>query len=161
VTLILVPLTEEEFAARRETLAAGYADSLHRSRGLTPEQARERAAQQVAQLLPEGLHTEGTLLFNAIVDGRQVGWIWIALPDGTPERPDAAWIYDIEIEPEHRGKGYGRALMEAAERELVARGVDKLALNVFGFNTPAIRLYESLGFEVTAQQMAKPLRVTG
>jgi len=47
--------------------------------------------------------------------------------------------------------------MRAAEEELVHRGVTKLGLNVFGGNTTAIRLYESLGYEVISQQMSKPL----
>ena len=33
------------------------------------------------------------------------------------------------------------------------------ALNVFGFNTTARGLYESLGYETTAVQMRKELRV--
>ena len=45
--------------------------------------------------------------------------------------------------------------MLAAERELAARGWHELGLNVFGYNTAAIRLYESLGYEVAAQQMTK------
>jgi ribosomal protein S18 acetylase RimI-like enzyme len=83
-----------------------------------------------------------------------------ALP-GAPGRPNSAWVFDIEIDEAYRGKGYGRGLMEAAERELIGRGVTRLALNVFGYNTPAVKLYESLGFTVMSQQMAKPLRITG
>ena len=33
----------------------------------------------------------------------------------------------------------------------------RLGLNVFGHNRAAIALYESAGYAVTAQQMAKPL----
>lgn len=39
----------------------------------------------------------------------------------------------------------------------VRRGVAELGLNVFGSNATARHLYESLGFQVTSQQMAKPL----
>jgi ribosomal protein S18 acetylase RimI-like enzyme len=160
VTVALVPITEEQYAARHANLAVGYAQSLHLARGLTPEQARASADKQLAELLPDGRDTALTLMFTATVDDVPVGWIWLALP-GSPDRPTAAWVYDIEIDEPYRGKGYGRALMEAAERELISRGVEKLALNVFAYNTPAVKLYESMGFEVMSQQMAKPLRITG
>jgi ribosomal protein S18 acetylase RimI-like enzyme len=35
--------------------------------------------------------------------------------------------------------------------------VHRVGLNVFGTNQTAIRLYESLGYEVLSQQMAKRL----
>ena len=35
--------------------------------------------------------------------------------------------------------------------------MERLGLNVFGTNTPAIALYDSLGYTVTSQQMSKPL----
>ncbi|WP_166848130.1 GNAT family N-acetyltransferase [Isoptericola sp. BMS4] len=39
-----------------------------------------------------------------------------------------------------------------------ARGARSLGLNVFGFNTAARALYESLGFETAAVTMHKRLR---
>jgi ribosomal protein S18 acetylase RimI-like enzyme len=75
----------------------------------------------------------------------------------TQHRPATAWIHGITVLSEHRGRGYGRAVMLAAESELAARGVPALGLSVFAANTPAVRLYESLGYTVTAQHMAKPL----
>jgi len=70
---------------------------------------------------------------------------------------DAAWVYNVEVDATERGKGYGRAILLAAEEELVRRGVTRLALNVFADNTVALRLYEDLGFRTTAQQMIKQL----
>jgi ribosomal protein S18 acetylase RimI-like enzyme len=114
----------------------------------------------MAELLPHGAATDGMLLYIAEADGAAVGWIWISLPTA-PERPDTAWIYNVEIDAQHRGKGYGRAVMRAAEEELARLGVPRLGLNVFGFNTVARRLYESLGFQVTSQQMTKPVTPSG
>lgn len=47
----------------------------------------------------------------------------------------------------HRRRGIGRALLEQAVAWGVAAGVAKLELHVFPWNTPAIGLYESFGFE--------------
>jgi ribosomal protein S18 acetylase RimI-like enzyme len=154
-------MTGDELTARWATNVDDYALDLHRSRGLPLDQARAAAERQTTELLPDGVATDGVLLFmaeieRATIEGVTVGWIWISLPTA-PERPDTAWIFNVEIDAEHRGKGYGRAIMLAAEDELARRGIPRLALNVFGYNTAARRLYESLGFEVTSQQMVKAL----
>jgi putative acetyltransferase len=47
----------------------------------------------------------------------------------------------------HRRRGIGRMLLDAAVRWARAVSVTKLELHVFPWNEPAIRLYESFGFE--------------
>ena len=85
-----------------------------------------------------------------------MGWIWLRLPSTVHGR-DAAWVCQVVVDTAERGKGYGRAIMRAAEEELASRGVARMGLNVFTDNTVALGLYESLGFEVRAQQMIKSL----
>jgi ribosomal protein S18 acetylase RimI-like enzyme len=65
------------------------------------------------------------------------------------------FVYDIHLEKEHRGRGYGKAAMRFAEEEARRRGLDRVALNVFGRNAVARRLYESLGYEENAVSMSK------
>ena len=67
------------------------------------------------------------------------------------------FIYDVEIDEAHRGKGYGRAAMELAEQEANALGIGRIELNVFGGNDVARRLYLSVGYVETSVQMAKDL----
>ena len=81
--------------------------------------------------------------------------LWLATR--SPNGAQAGWIYDVEVDEAHRGKGYGREIMLLAERECRRRGLTSLRLNVFGPNTVAQRLYESLGYEITSQNMAKRL----
>lgn len=83
-----------------------------------------------------------------------VGVLWIA---PLRDRPGSAFVYDIEIAEEHRGKGLGRAAMRAAEQTVSAAGFDSIGLSVFGYNTAARNLYDSLGYEVVATQMIKTL----
>jgi RimJ/RimL family protein N-acetyltransferase len=47
----------------------------------------------------------------------------------------------------HRRRGIGRRLLEETVDWARAAGVRKLELHVFPWNEPAIRLYESFGFE--------------
>jgi len=42
------------------------------------------------------------------------------------------WVYYVSVDPDHRFKGYGRAIMTAAEDWLRARGIAKLQLMVRG-----------------------------
>ena len=60
-------------------------------------------------------------------------------------RGDRAWIGGIAVVPEQRRGGVGRALMEA----VLALAPSTVLLEVIEANEPAIKLYESLGFEKT------------
>lgn len=62
-------------------------------------------------------------------------------------------VHSVKVQEEHRGKGYGRKLMELLILRADLEGVG-LELRVDPANTPAVRLYESLGFVAKA---AKPL----
>jgi putative acetyltransferase len=53
----------------------------------------------------------------------------------------------LMVAAEHRRQGIGRMLLEAAIEWARRAGVRKLELHVFPWNEPAIRLYESVGFE--------------
>lgn len=56
------------------------------------------------------------------------------------------WVYYVAVDPARRGRGLGRAIMQAAERWLVARGVWKLQLLVREENVAVQRFYERLGY---------------
>jgi len=58
------------------------------------------------------------------------------------------WVNSVEVRPEHRGRGYGRAAMLVGEQKTLAGGNSLLGLNVIGHNTTAIGLYEKLGYAV-------------
>jgi ribosomal protein S18 acetylase RimI-like enzyme len=152
--LTIRPLTQAEYDTRVPALKAEYLQDEVKAGRTTLEDATERIEGQFAALLPDGLATEGQLMFAGEVDGEVVGFLWIGLP--TDDRPQA-WIYEVQVDEAHRRRGHGRALMLAAEDELRARGVTRLGLNVFGHNPGARQLYESLGFETTSQQMSKAL----
>jgi ribosomal protein S18 acetylase RimI-like enzyme len=66
-------------------------------------------------------------------------------------------VWDVAIEPEFRGRGFGRAAMELADRLARANGARTIGLNVFGRNTVARNLYASLGYEESAVVMRKDL----
>jgi ribosomal protein S18 acetylase RimI-like enzyme len=57
------------------------------------------------------------------------------------------WVYYLAVSPERRRAGLGRAMMDAAEAWLRARGAPKLQLMVRDDNEAALGFYEALGLE--------------
>lgn len=55
-------------------------------------------------------------------------------------------VEDIEVAPEHRGHGVGRALMGLATEFARERGAGHLWLEVTNVNAPAIHTYRRMGF---------------
>ncbi|NUT33868.1 MAG: GNAT family N-acetyltransferase [Hamadaea sp.] len=140
-------MTEDEFRPWWQAGKLDYAESFVRNGILTEEEARERSERDHAQLLPEGLDTEGSDVTAIVADGRRVAAIWTA--HGV--EPAVSFVYSVDVEAGERGRGYGRAAMLAAERLSLAAGSTRLGLNVFGHNDVAIKLYDSLGYETTSQ----------
>ncbi|MEL6345123.1 MAG: GNAT family N-acetyltransferase [Myxococcota bacterium] len=54
-------------------------------------------------------------------------------------------LEDLFVMPEHRGKGYGRALLQRLAEIAVARGCGRLEWAVLDWNEPAIAFYQKLG----------------
>jgi len=154
-TLRLRPMTDAEFALFRTRAVRDYAADKLKAGEWPAERAEELAEAQTDHLLPEGPRTPGMLLLMAETDqDGPVGYAWLAL---TGQEPDRAWIYDIAIDEEKRGKGYGRALLNGLEAAAFEHGCGSIGLNVFAGNDVARRLYERAGFHLTSIQMAKPL----
>ena len=54
-------------------------------------------------------------------------------------------IEDLFVQPEHRGKGIGKALLTRVAAIAVEEGCHRLQWDVLEWNTPAIGFYEQLG----------------
>jgi ribosomal protein S18 acetylase RimI-like enzyme len=145
-------MTQEEFSSYRRRVIGQYAAELARTGASTAEQAEQRAANESDQFLPDGLDTAGMALLVGEIDGEVVGLVWVG---PAPAGRAGWWIYDIEVVPDRRGQGYGRALLEAAERDAQQRGAVSIGLDVFGGNDVALGMYESSGYEVAATRMLK------
>ncbi len=72
---------------------------------------------------------------------------------------DEATLFNIAVAPEHQGKGYGRQLLIKVIEDLTEKGIVTLWLEVRASNSPAIALYESLGFnEVSVRKNYYPAK---
>lgn len=55
------------------------------------------------------------------------------------------YLEDLFVMPEFRGKGHGKALLQALSRLAVERGCGRLEWAVLTWNEPAIEFYKSMG----------------
>lgn len=58
------------------------------------------------------------------------------------------WVNYLAVHPAYRGRGHARALMDALESRLLARGCPKINLQVREDNRAALAFYERLGYAV-------------
>jgi RimJ/RimL family protein N-acetyltransferase len=84
-------------------------------------------------------------VFAETEDGRVVARLSIA----RDQHPASYHVADLGmmVAAAYRRQGIGRALLEKAVEWAREAGVRKLELHVFPHNEPAIRMYESYGFE--------------
>ncbi len=67
---------------------------------------------------------------------------------GPADEKDWAEVYAIYVAPGLWGRGHGRALLEAAEQQLVDSGYEKVLLWVVDSNRAARAFYERLGWSL-------------
>ncbi|MBI1278502.1 MAG: GNAT family N-acetyltransferase [Anaerolineaceae bacterium] len=91
-------------------------------------------------------------------DGQAAGYIYAKVVS----RPENAYVYaqkymlvdNISISPQYQNKGYGKMLMQAVWDTAVTRGIHRILLDTYEFNSNAQQFYAKMGFERMKIQMA-------
>jgi ribosomal protein S18 acetylase RimI-like enzyme len=133
-----------------------YAAELQRNGKAAGDAAVAASRASFDGLLPDGVATDGQTLLIAedASSGERVGLLWFG---PSTDDPSTAWIYDITVDEDRRGQGWGRVIMRLFEAEALRRGYARAGLNVYADNRVARHLYESLGYRETARQLSKGL----
>ena len=152
--VVLRVMTDDEWRRPVADSRAEYEAHLIEFGGLDAQQAHRRARDGHVRLFPHGRPAPGVHLLIAEDTDMYVGHVWVAQP-AFQGSATTAYLYDIHVHEDHRGRGYGRAIMQAIEQWASSVGALRLALNVFGGNTAARTLYESVGYEITAVECAR------
>lgn len=151
----LVPMTPSEYGAFLEQEIPEYAADNVRAGYWDESEALQKARESFERLLPQGLQSENHYLYSIYEGDETVGVIWMR---AEMERPvKSGFIYDLRVDEQFRGKGYGKQAMLLIEDKARELGLKSIGLHVFGYNTVAKNLYESVGYETTSLNMIKQL----
>lgn len=90
----------------------------------------------------------GVFALLAYQEDTPSGFVLVRLGGGEAE------IITIAVDPDRRHEGLGRALMNRAGAEALARGAEAMFLEVAEDNAPAAALYEKLGFAAVGRRPA-------
>ena len=83
----------------------------------------------------------------AVEDGKEVGFALYFHNFSTFLGRSGLYLEDLFVYPEHRGKGYGKAILKQLAAIAVERGCGRLEWACLDWNQPSIEFYRSLGAE--------------
>ena len=149
----------EDFEQLRE-LALGLYDTMHPTEAVL-ESDSENFDVFLQYLIGIQSKESGRILV-AEQEGRLVGFVCLLGPirsQGLDDIDEAyAFLSDLFVRPDCRGKGIGRLLTEKAERHARSSGAGRIALKVLAQNAVARRFYDHLEYQDRFVVMSKQLR---
>lgn len=100
-----------------------------------------------ATLADQLFHRKNAEVIFALEDGKEVGFALFFHSFSTFLGRSGLYLEDLFVFPEHRGKGYGRAILQKLAAIAVERGCGRLEWWCLDWNRPSIDFYLSLGAE--------------
>lgn len=86
-----------------------------------------------------------------------IACLWVGSAIDQLQGDRHAHVFLLYVDPQHRRRGIGAALMRQAETWAKGRGDRQIGLQVFQSNQAALALYQQLGYQTQSLWMAKPL----
>lgn len=128
-----------------------YANQLARAGEVSAEDSLAVARERLGDLTDDRLRSGGHefLVARSSQDDVRVGWVWLSpapsFLGAGHER--TCWLTQLTVEEAERGRGWGRAILDALDRHACHRGHTEIWLRVFDWNVVAQRLYRSHGYD--------------
>ncbi len=153
----LNPIDPKDFDVFMNQAIDVYTQDNIKSGTWQPDEALEKSREEFHRLLPEGLKTKDQYLFTILDNNsnNKIGVLWVQVKINTS--PRKAFICDFIIEPQFRGQGYGKQVLQALDEKLIQMNVESVSLHVFAHNTNAVGLYKTVGYLPTNLYMKKTL----
>ncbi|MBP5255227.1 MAG: GNAT family N-acetyltransferase [Lachnospiraceae bacterium] len=115
-------------------------------RALARYERMEQDVTATEALLSEWIFDKGKAeVVFAVEDGAEVGFALFFHNFSTFLGRAGLYLEDLFVLPEHRGKGYGKALLKELARIAAERGCGRLEWSCLDWNLPAIGFYRSAG----------------
>lgn len=92
---------------------------------------------------------DAAALWVAELENRVVGMCSAQIVISTAEGGPVAWVEDVVVDPDQRGRGIGRLLLNAVSAWAAWRGLGRLQLLADRDNAAALGFYRSLGWQTT------------
>ena len=121
--------------------------------------ATSRTESAYGSFLGTQLAEPNIVILVAERNGEVIGYSYAGVEgnDYMSLRGPAGALYDIVVDPAHRGQGVGRMLLDATIEALKARGAPRVVLSTAERNTVAQRLFDRAGFRRTMIEMTREL----
>jgi ribosomal protein S18 acetylase RimI-like enzyme len=115
--------------------------------------------QGYASFLSSQLDEHNVVVLVAVQDEEVIGYTFAGVEerDWMSLRGAAGVLYDIIVDPERRGRGVARMLLEATVARLKSLGAPQIVLSTAERNTSAQRLFAAAGFRPTMIEMTREL----
>ena len=115
-------------------------------RGLAEYEKMTDEVVATEELLREWIFEKGKaeVLF-AVADGTEVGFALFFHNFSTFLGRAGIYLEDLFVLPEHRGHGYGKALLKRLAAITVERGCGRLEWSCLDWNAPSIEFYKFMG----------------
>ena len=115
-------------------------------RGLAEYEKMTDEVVATEELLREWIFEKGKaeVLF-AVADGTEVGFALFFHNFSTFLGRAGIYLEDLFVLPEHRGHGYGKALLKRLAAITVERGCGRLEWSCLDWNAPSIAFYKFMG----------------
>ena len=125
--------------------------------------ASSRTAQGYGSYLGTQLDDRDVVVLVAERGGEVVGYTYAGVEgfDYMALRGPAGVLYDIIVDPAHRGQGVARLLLEATLAALAERGAPRVVLSTAERNEHAQRFFARAGFRRTMIEMTRELPADG
>jgi len=115
--------------------------------------------EQLRREIERGIRVESCEISLAEVEGRACGFLFAELEggrDALATGADTAWIHELFVVEEARGRGVGRALVARADRFFQFHGGPRTAVRVESANRDALAFWNHLGFAERARVLERP-----
>ena len=111
------------------------------------EQLLDQVVADEATLTDQLFRKKNAEVLFALEDGKEVGFALFFHNFSTVLGRSGLYLEDLFVLPEHRGKGYGKAILQKLAAIALERGCGRMEWWCLDWNKPSIDFYRSLGAE--------------